>query len=99
MGIKEAGNVVLPDGRAVERKRRREGWLESLRRWLVECPQCAEVWLIVGARDADSHVCKECGHAFTIRVSAAAGERKTTPGITAGGAAAAPRLREENYVE
>jgi hypothetical protein len=87
MGIKEAGYVVPSDGRAGERRRRRDGWLDSLRRWLVECPQCAEVWLIVGARDNDSHVCKECGHSFTIKVSVTTAERKSTPDIVAGGAA------------
>ena len=37
-----------------------------LRRWIVECPQCAQVWLVVGARERDDHVCKACGHGFPI---------------------------------
>ncbi|MDQ3802450.1 MAG: hypothetical protein M3416_01125 [Acidobacteriota bacterium] len=41
-----------------------------LRRWLVECPQCAQVWLVVGARENDRHVCKDCGHAFVVSLSA-----------------------------
>jgi hypothetical protein len=42
-----------------------------LRRWLVECPQCAQVWLVVGARENDSHVCKDCGHGFVVSLSVA----------------------------
>jgi hypothetical protein len=53
-----AGHITAPggDGR----------WLEMLRRWVVECPRCAEVWLVVGAREMDGHVCKGCGHGFRI---------------------------------
>lgn len=39
---------------------------EVLRRWLVQCPQCSEVRLVVGARENDEYVCKDCGHGFTI---------------------------------
>ena len=39
---------------------------EILRRWLVQCPQCWEVRLVVGARENDQYVCKDCGHGFTI---------------------------------
>ncbi len=39
---------------------------EILRRWLVQCPQCLEVRLVVGARKNDEYVCKDCGHSFTI---------------------------------
>lgn len=38
-----------------------------LRRWIVECPRCAGVWLVVGAREKDGHVCKACGHRFVIK--------------------------------
>ncbi len=41
-----------------------------LRRWLIECPRCAEVWLVVGARENDRHVCKDCGHDFVVKFSA-----------------------------
>ena len=37
-----------------------------LRRRIVECPKCAEVWLVVGAHVMDGHVCKACGHRFVI---------------------------------
>jgi hypothetical protein len=67
MGLKGTGYVVLPD--EVAGKRGREGWPAMLRRWLVECPQCAEVWLVVGAREQDRHVCKDCGHGFAVRFS------------------------------
>jgi hypothetical protein len=99
MGIKETGYVIQSDGGAGERRRRRDGWLDSLRRWLVECPQCAEVWLIVGARDNDGHTCKKCGHGFTIRLSVPTGEIKSTRDIAAGGAAVGFRSGEEKYVE
>jgi hypothetical protein len=79
MGIKEAGYVALPEGRTGERKRKRDGWLGILRRWLVECPQCTEVWLVVGAQDNERHVCKECGHNFAIKLSDTAGESKSSP--------------------
>jgi hypothetical protein len=83
MEIKEVGYVVLSDGRARERKRKRDGWLDILRRWLVECPRCTEVWLIVGARDNDMHVCKECGHSFAIKLSVTTGESKASPDMAA----------------
>jgi len=43
-----------------------ENWLEMLRRWLVQCPQCSEVRLVVGAHENDRYVCKDCGHRFII---------------------------------
>jgi hypothetical protein len=65
MGASETGYVVLPEGGAG--KRAGDRWLELLRRWLVECPQCATVWLVVGARENDGYICKDCGHGFIIR--------------------------------
>lgn len=65
MGLRKSKYVVLPEGRPVMRSG--ESWSEILRRWFVECPQCAEVWLVVGARENDHHVCKGCGHGFAIR--------------------------------
>ena len=50
-------------------KRGGESWLEILKRWLVECPQCTEVWLVVGARENDRYICKDCGHSFAIKFS------------------------------
>ncbi len=66
MGLKEFGQSVSRDGGA--RRRRGEGWPAMLRRWLVECPRCAGVWLVVGARENDHYVCKGCGHGFVIRL-------------------------------
>ena len=43
-----------------------ENWLEMLRQWLVECPQCYEVRLVVGAHEKDRYICKDCGHSFVI---------------------------------
>lgn len=52
-------------------KKRGERWLETLRRWLVRCPQCSEVRLVVGAHENDQYSCKDCGHSFTIKFSEA----------------------------
>lgn len=65
MGSKEIGYVVMPESEPV--KRADGSWSEILRRWFVECPRCAEVWLVVGARENEQHVCKGCGHGFVIR--------------------------------
>jgi transposase-like protein len=46
-----------------------ESWLEMLTQWLVQCPQCSEVRLVVGAREEDQYVCKDCGHSFSISCS------------------------------
>jgi rRNA maturation endonuclease Nob1 len=51
-----------------------------LRRWLVECPRCAQVWLVVGARENDRHVCKSCGHGFVVTLPAARGGRPADVG-------------------
>jgi hypothetical protein len=71
MRLKGTGYVVLPD--EATGRRGREGWPAMLRRWLVECPQCAEVWLVVGVRENDRHVCKDCGHSFAVRFSRPSG--------------------------
>ena len=48
-----------------------ENWLEKLKQWLVQCPQCSEVRLVVGAHENDRYVCKDCGHSFDITRSIA----------------------------
>jgi transposase-like protein len=67
MALNENRHIVLPRGRF--EKRAGESWLEILKRWLVECPQCAQVWLVVGARENERYVCKDCGHSFAIKFS------------------------------
>ena len=67
MAIKDEGYIVLQKSRI--EKRAGESWLEILKRWLVECPQCTEVWLVVGARENDPYICKDCGHSFAIKFS------------------------------
>jgi hypothetical protein len=67
MAMKEGRHIVLHIGRV--EKRGGQSWLEILKRWLVECPQCTEVWLVVGAREDDSYICKDCGHSFAIKFS------------------------------
>ena len=68
----EDNYIVLQKG-GVE-KRKGESWLEILKRWLVECPQCAEIWLVVGARENDRYICKDCGHGFAIQFSVTAND-------------------------
>jgi hypothetical protein len=64
MGREITGQSVLPgEGTA---RRKGESWPAILRRWLVECPQCSQVWLVVGTREKDRHVCKDCGHGFIV---------------------------------
>jgi transposase-like protein len=63
MALPENEYIVL---QAAVRKREAERPFEVLRQWLVQCPQCSEVRLVVGARENDQYVCKHCGHSFTI---------------------------------
>jgi transposase-like protein len=64
--------IVLPGGGT--EKKLGQSWLEILKRWLVECPQCAEVWLVVGARENDPYICKDCGHSFAIKFTITASD-------------------------
>lgn len=52
-------------------KQQGESWREILQRWLVRCPQCQGQWLVIGARENDGYVCKDCGHGFSIKLSVA----------------------------
>lgn len=75
MGSKELGRTVAREVGAG-----RQGgasWPAMLRRWLVACPRCAQVWLVVGARENDRHVCKDCGHAFVVTLSGTRDGRQT----------------------
>lgn len=72
MALTETKYVVLSDGGLT--KRPREGWREILRRWLVQCPNCGEARLVVGARENAPYTCKDCGHSFAIRISVAAND-------------------------
>ncbi|MBA3442324.1 MAG: hypothetical protein H0T92_20910 [Pyrinomonadaceae bacterium] len=59
-------NQLSPLGDRAEkeaRKRRRE----ILRSWTLRCPQCKQVWLVVGAREGGRHKCKSCGRSFTVK--------------------------------
>jgi hypothetical protein len=78
MGLKGFGQSVVPDEGAV--RRRGESWPAMLRRWLVECPQCDQIWLVVGARENDRHVCKDCGHGFIVNLSTKPGGRVASIG-------------------
>jgi transposase-like protein len=82
MAVPENDYIVLL--KTTAGKQRGERWFERLRKWLVQCPQCSEVRLVVGAQENDRYVCKDCGHRFIIRFSAVTnGER-------------AKRTREQN---
>ena len=72
MAVPENQYIVLPE--TTDGKRRGERWFEVLRRWLVKCPQCSEVRLVVGAQENDEYVCKDCKHRFTIEFSMTAKE-------------------------
>ena len=62
LGPSEHSTLTAPEtGKASGKK-----WLEMLRQWLVQCPQCSEVWLVVGADAKDRYICKNCGHSFVI---------------------------------
>ena len=69
MAVPENKYIVLPE--TISGKKDGERWFEALRRWLVTCPQCSEIRLVVGARENDQYVCKDCGHRFTIQFSVA----------------------------
>ena len=64
MAVPENEYIVLPEVR--NEKEREEQWFEILRRWLVQCPECSQARLVVGARENDLYVCKDCGHSFKI---------------------------------
>ena len=61
MALPENEFIVLPEVRSGGDRS-----FEILRRWLVQCPRCSEVRLVVGARENDQYVCKDCGHSFII---------------------------------
>jgi ribosomal protein S27AE len=64
MGVGPSERIALT---ARETEKGAEGnWLEMLRQWLVQCPQCAEVRLVIGAHEKDRYLCKDCGHSFII---------------------------------
>lgn len=62
LGLSEYKALTAPE----TRKGAGDNWLEMLRQWLVECPQCSEVRLVVGAHERDRYICKDCGHSFVI---------------------------------
>lgn len=64
MGLEPSEHIALTAAEA--RKGPGENWLERLRQWLVQCPQCSEVRLVVGAHEQDRYTCKDCGHSFVI---------------------------------
>jgi len=72
MAVPENQYIVLPE--TIDGKKRGERWFEVLRRWLVKCPQCSEVRLVVGALENNEYVCKNCGHRFNIKSSGATKE-------------------------
>jgi|SRR6185437_2170825 len=73
VGLAKTKYVVLSDDGFTKPRSKR--WMETLQRWLVQCPNCTEVRLVVGARENDRYVCKDCGHSFIIRFSIAASEK------------------------
>lgn len=70
MASSEKDYVVVPAAGLGEK--RAQGWLEILRRWFVQCPQCSEARLVVGVEDNDEYICRNCEHRFVIKLSKAA---------------------------
>ena len=79
MSLAETKYVVFKEDEL--KKQATESLPETLRRWLVRCPQCTEVRLVIGARENERYVCKDCGHSFTIRLSVAANEVLSDEGL------------------
>lgn len=69
MGLGQGDYLGLTD--TGTKKATQGSWLEMLRQWLVQCPQCSEIRLVVAARENDRYVCKDCGHSFFISRSIA----------------------------
>ena len=65
MGLGLSSYHALSDTKT--KKAAGESWLEMLRQWLVQCPQCLEIRLVVGAQEDARYICKDCGHSFSIR--------------------------------
>ena len=69
MELAKTKYVVLSEDEITKlpRSRASRKWRENLRRWLVQCPNCAEVRLVIGARENERYVCKDCGNSFNIQ--------------------------------
>ena len=63
MGL-EPGEIALTSPQT--RKGARKKWREMLKQWLVQCPECSEVRMVVGAHEKERYICKDCGHSFVI---------------------------------
>jgi len=79
MSLAETKYVVFQEHEL--NKQATESLWETLRRWLVKCPQCTEVRLVVGARENERYVCKDCRHSFIIRLSVAANDDLSNEGL------------------
>ena len=79
MSLAETKYVVFPQHELKEEAT--QSLPEILRRWLVKCPHCAEVRLVVGAREKERYVCKDCGHSFTVRLPVAANNDLSNEGL------------------
>ena len=69
MGFGRSECLSLRDSGA--KKATGESWLEALKQWLVQCPQCSQVRLVVGAHEGDQYICKDCGLSFSFSRSIA----------------------------
>lgn len=50
-------------------KESKNGWLEDLKRQLQTCPHCGQHWLIVGLKNGEEHLCRDCGQRFVIKLA------------------------------
>jgi len=58
---------VLSSDRAPQEAR--ASWRELKRRWIRQCPQCGQKWLVIGARAGEEHKCKSCHHSFFLEAN------------------------------
>ena len=64
MGLGPTEHITETAPQAIEGAQ--ENWREMLRQWLVQCPECSEIRLVVGVQEKDRYTCKDCGHSFVI---------------------------------
>jgi transposase-like protein len=72
LGLSDISRTAQPTRTGARKK-----WREMLKQWVVQCPECDEVRLVVGAHENDRYVCKDCGHRFVIKLSVATNDTAT----------------------
>lgn len=52
-----------------------EDWRQVFRDSTYRCPQCGQIWLLMGMRDNETYTCRSCGCSFATDESNRAGEK------------------------